>query len=95
MGLLNRLFGGKKATPGSIPEPEHHKVDEDAQTGTVGDIECPHTDLDPYVTNEVNVVGQTTEVSGYQCRGCGRIFSPAEAVALREQQGKTRPSQPE
>ncbi|MGE3596893.1 MAG: hypothetical protein AB7N70_15200 [Dehalococcoidia bacterium] len=95
MRFLNRLFGGKKATPASLLDPASLKSDEDALHTTLDGVECPHTDLGPYRANEVDVVGQMKEIPGYQCRGCGRVFSPAEAVALREQQSGNRPSQTE
>ena len=81
MGFLSRLFGGKKASPGAPPAPSKH--DKEELLSTVNDVECPHIDLGAHWENAADI-GQMDKVTGYQCGGCLRIFSPAEAEALRE-----------
>jgi hypothetical protein len=81
MGFLSRLFGGKKAAPGSPPAQSKH--DKEELLSTVNDVECPHTDLGPHWANAADM-GQMDKVTGYQCGGCLRIFTPAEAELLRE-----------
>jgi hypothetical protein len=80
MGFLSRLFGGKKSKSGSPPAQSKH--DKEELLSTVNDVECPHIDLGPHWENAADI-GKMDKVAGYQCGGCLRIFSPAEAEDLR------------
>jgi len=84
MGFLSRLFGGKKAaSSGSPPAQSTSKGGKDELLSTANDVECPHIDLGPHWDSAADM-GQMDKVTGYQCGGCGRIFSVEEAQALRE-----------
>jgi hypothetical protein len=85
MGFLSRLFGGKKTASGSPPAPTHGRHGDDELLSTVNDVECPHIDLGPHWENAADM-GKMDKVTGFQCGGCRRIFSRAEAEALREQE---------
>lgn len=75
MGLLDRLFGGKK-------KEEEAAFDEAAERA-----ECPHTSLVPR-WDEAEDMGKEDKISSYTCEGCGATFSVEEGNRLREQEDK-------
>ena len=83
MGFFSRIFGGKKAASGSTATQTHGKHDKEELLSTANDVECPHIDLGAHWANAADI-GQMDKVDGFKCGGCGRIFTPAEAEALRE-----------
>jgi hypothetical protein len=46
------------------------------------DAVCPHTDLIAHWDNAADM-GHEDKISGYRCESCHKIFSAAEAQALR------------
>lgn len=74
MGILDRLFGGKK-------KEEEEKIFEQAAE----DAECPHTALvAEWETAEE--MGHEDKISGYRCEGCGAHFSREEGEKIKESQ---------
>jgi len=47
------------------------------------ELACEHVTLIPRWSNARDV-GRGTAVSTYQCEACGAVFTPDEAVSLRE-----------
>lgn len=67
MGILSRLFGGKKEEP--------------AAEVTSIEAECPHTALVPR-WDSAEDMGKEDKISGYRCEGCGNSFSREEGESL-------------
>ena len=72
MGFLSRIFGGGGAS----------KKAETTITETPS-VECPHAVLVPRWEN-VQDMGIEDKATRYMCESCKQMFSPQEAVQLRE-----------
>jgi hypothetical protein len=69
MGLMGKLFG---------------KNDADAIQSDATDLStCPHTTMTPR-WDSADDIGHMDRATGFRCEGCGQMFSPEEAEALRQ-----------